>query len=134
MKNQTIKSKDSKVLIDSKTAIDKIEPFIALGTRGVNFVIREKNLEKHVINAVRGLSSKYRMQVVVKDKTVIDMLGDIATNAVVGANIGLAVWLLLPITPGLINCVVGGAAIGALTASLKIIITRSDDGDLVLAT
>ena len=129
-----IAKKENTVVLDSKTTIAKLEPFIAAGARGVSFIVQDKDLEQRVIDALREFSNKYRMKIVVRDSSVMDMVGKIATNAVFGANIGFAVWVFMPFAPGLATCVLGGAAIGALTASLKIIITRDVDGHLVLAT
>jgi hypothetical protein len=122
------------VVIDSQSAIQKMEPFVRMGVKGVNFVVKNPNLEAKILEDLERFSAKFRVQIVVRDKSIMRLIDDIGRWMLVGGVLGFAIYVFLPLTPGLGTCVLGGAALGALHSSLKIRVGRDLDGQMVLTT
>ena len=129
-----MKTRNYDVIIDSQSAIKKIEPFMKLSVKGVNFVVQDPNLEIKVIEALEQFSANFRVQIVVKDKGIIEKINDLGRWMLSGGVIGFALYVLVPWTPSLGTCVLGGIALGALHANFKIRLGRNFDGQMVLTT
>ena len=119
------------VIIDSDTAIRKIEPFVAACARGVQFLVDDQQFEHRVLEYLRELGQQYHVRITVADKSAAEMLSDVARFALVGAVAGAVVFAFTPL--GFTVCIVGGATFGALAAVVDVTVERRLDGRLIVA-